>query len=263
MARFVTLRSGSSGNCTAISDGDTTIIIDMGSSCRSIVAAMRAVGIDPTAVSAIFVTHEHSDHIAGLLTFLKYYPAPLYSSPPVLGYLRKNSHIPRDAELGVIEPGQTVQVGTLRVRAFQNTHDSLDCLGFRVDLDEQRSIAVATDLGYISDDVLEVLSGCKLVALESNYDEHLLEIGGYPRYLKNRIRSMDGHLCNSECAVTAAMLAQCGTSCVVLMHLSEENNTPETALTTVLSCFEDHGIGPELCRVVVAPRHGTSEVIEV
>ncbi len=263
MARFVTLYSGSSGNCTLIDTGDGVVLIDMGCSCKRTLSEMYALGYSACDVRAILITHEHSDHIGGLMTFLRHYRVPLYGPERSLTYLRNNSLVPDDAALNTIAPREAFSLGALNVCGFTTSHDSEDCMGYRLTFSDGRSIAVATDLGTVSDEVYESLCGCELVALESNYDENMLMVGRYPYYLKNRIRSSFGHLSNDDCARCAARLAESGTREIVLMHLSRENNLPEIALTNCLCAIENSEADESAVRVLVAPRSSVGEIMEI
>ncbi|MCL2539135.1 MAG: MBL fold metallo-hydrolase, partial [Oscillospiraceae bacterium] len=251
--------SGSSGNCTLIRDSGTALLIDMGKSCKATLSALYTAGVSAKDISGILVTHEHSDHIAGLGIFLKYYPVPLFGPEAVLEYLFDAGLIP-DCDLIEVEPGVEVMLGGLTFTPFRTSHDSLDCFGYRFLFENGRSAAIATDLGCMQADVMEQLSGCAFVGLESNYDRFMLRVGRYPPYLKRRIASDRGHLSNDDCAVAFAELALRGTEKFTLMHLSEENNAPDIALTACLGALENNG---RECPVEVAPRHGVGMAIEV
>lgn len=262
MANFVTLYSGSSGNSSLVTDGAASLLVDMGKSCRQTLSTLYSLGKTAADIDAILVTHEHTDHVSGLYTFLKHYKTPVYGSAGTLRYLTAHDLVPPAAQL--IEANDSpFSVKNITVRAFRTSHDSADCVGYRMDFINGRSLSVATDLGYISDDVYAAICGSDLVALESNYDDDMLTYGHYPYFLKSRIRAMTGHLCNAECAAAASLLAQTGTTRLVLMHLSEENNEPELALTTCLGMLENHGITQRDMEVHVAPRHAPGSVLEV
>lgn len=263
MARFVTLYSGSSGNSSLVTDGATSLLVDMGCSCKRTLEALYSLGYAARDLRGILITHEHSDHISGLMTFLKHYHLPVYGSFATLCYLKSNDLVPPRANLITVSTGEEFAVGTISARAFPTSHDSVDCVGYRFRFADGKRIAVATDLGYVSDDVLAELTGCELVGLESNYEDDLLLTGRYPYYLKSRIRSISGHLSNAECALTTARLIQSGTKRVVLMHLSQENNMPELALTGCLSALENCGLADSGAVVSVAPRHCAGEPIEI
>ena len=265
MAQFITLYSGSSGNSTLLRAGGKNILIDMGCSCKKTLGALYSLGIGGNDIDAVFVTHEHSDHIAGLATFFKHYKkAVLYAGERTLACLEsKNIPAPHTACVALPFDTDIPLAPELSVRAFPTCHDSAQCVGFRFSVEGGRTVAIATDLGHMSDDVFSQLAGCSLVALESNYDDNLLLIGPYPYTLKSRIRSPYGHLSNCDCAAAAVRLAKSGTRRLVLMNLSQENNDPDLALTGCLGALENHGIPCDECAVCVAPRHEVGPVIEV
>ena len=260
MAKMVTLYSGSSGNSTLISDGDTALLVDMGRSCRNTLESLYAMGVSAGDLNAILVTHEHTDHVSGLMTFLKHYDVPVFGASKTLAYLRRNRLVPDKAELNETDWLDGFEIGNVGVNWFETSHDSEACVGYRFTFGSGGTLGLATDLGCVSEEVFEALCGCDVVALESNYDVTKLMTGRYPYFLKNRIRSTAGHLSNDECAATAVRLAASGTSRMVLMHLSRENNEPELALTTCLACLEDNGTELD---VRVAPRYEAGEPIEV
>ncbi|MEA4912157.1 MAG: MBL fold metallo-hydrolase [Oscillospiraceae bacterium] len=194
---------------------------------------------------------------------MKNYPVPVYGSERTLDYLRRRSLVPEGTTLIPVAPHQSFSVGDIAAESFQTCHDSEDCFGYRFSFGGGAHLAVATDLGCVTDDVFGALCGCELVALESNYEDEMLIGGRYPYYLKARIRSRSGHLSNAECAACAARLAQQGTRRLVLMHLSRDNNTPEMALTGCLSALENYGVGEESFSVTVAPRFDVGALIEL
>lgn len=261
MAQFTTLYSGSSGNSTLIRTNGATVLVDMGQSCKKTLTALYSLGVGARDIDAVLITHEHSDHVSGLRTFLKHYPVRLYGPARSLACLRGSDVIPRSCRVCEVDGGGEIAVGDLSFRAFGTSHDSEACVGYRFDFGGGKSAAVATDLGFVSDAVLDALKGCALVGLEANYDENMLLCGPYPYYLKSRIRSNLGHLSNDDCARTAALLAQSGTDTVVLMHLSRENNLPELAGMACSSALENCGC-PQ-CRIVISPRFEVGETIEI
>lgn len=223
MSLFCPLYSGSSGNSFYLKSGSTSILIDLGVSCKSVVTAMSQLGAVPSDLSGILITHEHSDHIKGLPVFLKKADVPVYASTAVLGYISDNMKLPAHTRLIPVDmAGFTV--GELEVKPFTTPHDSVGSLGYRVRTVEGESIGIATDLGTYTKDVEKGLEGCRLVLLESNYDDGMILVSDYPYYLKKRIMSSHGHLSNSDCAQALPKLAASGTEHFVLCHLSLNNN---------------------------------------
>lgn len=259
MAKLYPLFSGSSGNCTLVSSGKGSILVDAGVSCKAILGALGQINVSPDKINGILITHEHSDHIKGLSIFTKRFPLPVYSSREVLEYLQDGNYVHPDCPL--YEISSPIEVGGMLVTPFDTPHDSVHSLGFRIDTDKGHSIGIATDLGYITDGVRAGLSGCDLVMLESNYDSAMLQCSRYPYYLKRRISSKHGHLENQACARQLAELAQNGTNRFVLCHLSKENNMPEVALQTVYAAMAEIGIGATEFSLQAARRSEPSPAI--
>ncbi len=236
--RVVTFASGSSGNCTLLQAGGTYILFDAGISMRRIRACLAQRQLTPEAISAVFITHAHSDHTAGLRTWAKQCAVPIYASAGTAAVLRRE--IPeltiRLREFGTgdtVEPG-----GALGVRAFPTMHDAPGSVGYTVS-DGKTRFGLCTDLGCVTDEVFDALCGVQAAILEANHDVEMLLHGPYPYPLKQRILSDHGHLSNEACGALAASLAKSGTREIVLGHLSRENNRPERALEAVRACVGD------------------------
>ncbi len=223
MAVFCPLYSGSSGNSVYLDAGESSLLIDLGVSCRAAVNALKALDADLSKLKGILITHEHSDHIKGLSVFLKKYPVPLFGSKAVLDYLKENVKLPE--ELPLVEAKEEgFSVGEIEVKPFQTSHDSVGSLGYRITLEDGQQVGIATDLGVYTDEVKQGLEGCGVVMLESNYDDGMILASDYPYYLKRRIQSAKGHLSNNDCSTALPALAQSGTKHFVLGHLSQNNN---------------------------------------
>ena len=262
MARFTTLYSGSSGNSAFIEENGRFLLVDMGKSCRATVSALRALGVTPENLQGILVTHEHADHVGGLQVFLKKYPVPVYGSAATLDVLRRRGILPPQ-ETAIPLDGREEDVGGFMVQNFSTSHDSVDCCGYRVITPEGKAVAIATDLGFVSDEVMANLYCADVVALESNYDLKMLMTGHYPYYLKMRISSERGHLCNDECARTILRLMRSGCKKFSLCHISQENNTPELVLQTLQHALLAQEFVPDAqTRVVAARRHEISPVLD-
>ena len=255
MTTVHTLASGSSGNALLVSCGAAHLLVDAGISCRRITTGLAALGLELSDISALLITHTHSDHIAGLQTLLKKSRFPILSSGRVgreLAY-RLAGVEPRFQE---IELCKQHQIGCLAITAFPTSHDAPGSCGFRLD-GPDGSVGVLTDTGYVTQEAADILPGVDLALLEANHDVEALRSGPYPYYLKERILSSQGHLCNEDAARFAVTLAEAGASEIVLAHLSRENNTPVMAEYAVARKLQQHGYSVRLC---TAPRDTMSEV---
>ncbi len=232
--RICTLYSGSTGNAAYLETAHARILIDAGKCTRTLLASLNAIGVDIDTVDAIFITHDHNDHVGALEVLTKKHPIPvhmLYKSA-----LRYQTTQP-EALCACLQMYRTpeevrVLVGDVTVTAFKTPHDSRDSMGFRITVaaeDGDHLIGYATDIGYISEDVKKGLLGCETVVLESNHDEEMLKNGLYPYDLKVRILSRKGHLSNRDCADFACELYESGMRHLLLAHLSEHNNVPDIA----------------------------------
>lgn len=237
---FATLFSGSSGNAVYISCGDEAILIDAGKNCRALERAAAVLGENLQKVRAVFVTHEHSDHISALPVFCRRYGVPVYvplACAEAVGELPPTA-VPYE---GLCD--QTV--GNFHVTGFRTPHDSAGSMGYLVEAGG-RKFGVATDMGMLAKSVVAALTGCNAALIECNYDTGMLDSGVYPPSLKTRIKGKGGHLSNEDGALLAAVLAYTGTSHILLGHLSRENNTPEKALSAVQKEFAHRGVQAEL-----------------
>lgn len=244
--------SGSSGNCLLLSSGDTNILIDAGISMRRVVSALAQTGLTMENIGGVLITHEHSDHISGLKMLIKYYSVPVYAPRTVANRLRGMMPGIEDC-LHVIPVGEQFVVGGVNVSAFHTPHDTDESVGYRIE--DGNVFALATDMGHVTDEVEQALTGADTVLIESNHDEEMLRYGPYPVYLKRRILSERGHLSNEGCALLARRLAEKGTRRIILGHLSRENNRPELALAASKAALEGTGAA-----LYCAPMLGCMEV---
>ena len=232
--RLCTLYSGSTGNAAYVETPYARILIDAGKCTRTLLSSLEEIGVDIDTVDAIFVTHDHNDHVTALEVLTKKHHIPvhmLYKSA-----LRYQSTQP-EALCACLQMYKSpadvrVRIGNLEITAFPTPHDSRDSMGFRLTVtaeDGVHHIGYATDIGYVSDAVKVGLSGCETVVLESNHDEEMLKNGLYPYDLKVRILSRKGHLSNRDCADFACELYEHGMRNLLLAHLSEHNNVPDIA----------------------------------
>ena len=203
---------------------------------------MKSLGLAVSDCVGILITHEHSDHVSGLDTFLKKHPIPLYGCADTLDTLASRGTIPPSVDAVPVD-GQTLEIGDFTVTSFPTSHD-VPCCGYRIRTADGHVMALATDLGYLTPVVQDRLMGCDLVALEANYDAFSLHGGPYPYYLKVRIASDRGHLDNKACAAEILDLIQDGCKKFALCHLSQTNNSPELVMTTVYNVLLAAGIQP-------------------
>lgn len=240
MSYIYSLCSSSKGNSTYIGDKKSGVLVDVGISMRALKRSLEFRDIPLSAIKAIFITHEHVDHIKGLCTVGEQLKLPIYGSRDTLLHLIHNNLIPKNAEAIEINR-RAKQVAGMNIKAFHTPHDCADSLGFRFELENGKAAGVCTDLGEMTDEVFNGLLGAEAVLLESNYDENMLMFGGYPYFLKQRIKSTNGHLSNADCAINTVRLLQNGTKRFILGHLSENNNTPLLAYTNSLESLTEAG----------------------
>lgn len=240
------LYSGSGGNSLLISAGGANILIDAGKSARTLCQTLRAAGSDIEKIDAIFITHEHTDHIGALEVLLKKHKIPVHMTEISAAYISPPTAAALKVQLILHKPVYEVSVGGLRVTSFTASHDSACCVGYRVEFEDSDgkrcSLGCATDTGYVTPQIKEGLTGCEAVVLECNHDIEMLRWGNYPQRLKSRILSRHGHLSNDDCAEFAAYLAGQGTKNFMLAHLSRDNNRPEIAYAAVRAAVPDESI---------------------
>jgi phosphoribosyl 1,2-cyclic phosphodiesterase len=227
------LASGSRGNSAIVASVSTRILVDAGISCREIFKRMKAAGDGPHSLSAILITHEHSDHVYGLATLAKKLNIPIFMTGAThQAWARavrdEKGERPQVARLEIFDAGRSFQIGNIQVTPFTIPHDAADPVGFTFSA-EGTKIGFATDLGYVPVSVRVHLRGCDVLVMESNHDVEMLRVGPYPWSVKQRVMSRVGHLSNDSLAEFFAGDYDGGAAYVVLAHLSEQNNHPELA----------------------------------
>ena len=244
----INLYSGSGGNSTYVKTPDGEFLIDAGKSACALKRALNEIGTDISKIKAIFITHEHGDHVSALKTLLKKNSLPIHaedaSSECILNAAGEKECVFGHASCFSIDFNNT------RFTSFKTSHDSFGCVGYRVDYflnDRCFSFGIATDTGYVTEEMKDGLCGCQTVILECNHDVDMLRRGSYPDILKRRILSSKGHLSNDACAEFAKFLSSCGTKYIMLAHLSKDNNIPSLAK----ACVENALYGTDT-RVIVA-----------
>ena len=223
------LGSGSGGNCALVTTDECRILLDCGFSARQITRRLQGIGVDPASLDAVFITHEHSDHVMGLEVFLRRYKVPVYCNRLTAEALHRGEWA-KEVSWRIFETGGPVQVCDLEISSFYVPHDAVDPVAFRF-CHSRGSIGFLTDLGHAPKLALERLRQVDLLVIETNHDERMLQADPKrPWSVKQRILSRHGHLSNATAARVAATLAGERLQRVILGHLSRDCNTPELAL---------------------------------
>lgn len=240
MSRFCSLFSSSSGNCTYIGTAKNGILVDAGVSAKRICNALADRDIPPESLGAIFVTHEHSDHINGIRVLASKYNIPVYATGGTLDGMAQYGVINGRFPCDVIDENG-IEVCGMLIKPFSTPHDTKESCGYTVMMPDDRKISVATDIGHMTGGILSAISKSDLILIESNHDIGMLNNGDYPYILKKRILSDVGHLCNEKCAEAVKYLFEKGTTRFFLGHLSEHNNIPALAYRTTYAVLQEAG----------------------
>lgn len=238
---ITSLYSGSKGNSVLIESENARILIDAGKSARALSTSLSELGLTVDDIDCIFITHEHRDHVSALEILLKHHKIPVHIvGASARKLLLKGLSVYKEL-ICIHPPVFSVEVGDMIVSSFPTPHDSEYSVGYTVKIGD-KTIGYATDIGYVTKEIKDALTGCESVVLECNHDEEMLMNGPYSYDLKLRIRSNGGHLSNSACAEFAGELCLVGTKNILLAHLSEENNDPDLAYDEVWSAIADESV---------------------
>lgn len=251
--RVSVLASGSKGNCTYVETNEVKCLIDIGMSCAYVERNLKELGVEPNEIKFIFITHTHSDHINGLKTFIKKYNPTVLITPK----MHKDFDFTIDNYF-YIEKDYNFK--DLNVKVIKTSHDVSDSNGYIME-SNGKSIVYITDTGYINIKNHKYLKDKNLYILESNHDIPMLMNGKYPHYLKNRVQGDSGHLSNKQCGEYLCTFIGDETNLVFLAHLSEENNTEEKALETVLEVF--HKQNKRAPKIKIATQKERTELIKL
>jgi len=256
--RFCPLFSGSSGNSLYLGCNDTHLLIDAGMSGAKITAEMERVGLAPTDLSGILITHEHADHIAGAGILSRRYNLPIYANEATWSAMRDKLGNISENNIRLFETGADFHIGSLDITPFAIPHDAAEPVGYSFYAGRNK-LSIATDLGVIRESWLKHIEDSDLVLLESNHDVDMLKAGRYPYDLKRRILGNKGHLSNDAAGKAALQLVQRGVRNIILGHLSGENNFPELAYQSVCCALQSEGVEPGRDLMLsVASRDGSS-----
>ena len=245
--KFISLGSGSSGNCYLLQSGETSILLDAGISIRSLKKYLKDLDMSlEDDVSAVFVTHDHADHIKSVGNIANECGKTIYATQLVHEGIACNRclkiQVPAN-RMAFVEKGKPIEIGNFRITPFDVPHDSRDCVGYVVEADGVR-FCLVTDVGHVTDTIREQVGLANYLVLESNHDVNMLLMGKYSAFLKDRISSDKGHLNNEQAAYLLAESATPQLRHVWLCHLREENNHPVLARKTAEAVLRQHGIIP-------------------
>ena len=244
MAKIYPLFSSSNGNTEFIGTEKGGILIDCGVNYKRLVDCLKINNIPLSAIQGVFVTHEHSDHVTGLKMFTKNNRIKIYGQKYTLQNLCTKDRVSPDTELVELTE-KPVFCGDCEITCFDTPHDTVQSCGYKIRTYDGKLCAVCTDLGHVTDTIRNELKGCRLVMIESNYDAYMLKNGVYPGWLKERILSSEGHLSNDDCGQIVRYLVTNGTTHIILGHLSQQNNTPVKADSTVQNYLSDFTRGKD------------------
>lgn len=250
MIKLIPLFSSSKGNCTYIETDTTSLLVDIGISCKRLTTKLNELKINPETIEAILVTHEHSDHVKGIRVFANKYKIPVYATQKTWECLKESFSLP-ESQTRIFVPNYCFNIGNIKVQPFNIPHDAIDPCGFSFFCNDEK-VTVATDLGCINEYLISNMLKSDSILIESNHDVNMLKAGPYPWALKQRIIGNKGHLSNITSAQIIEILAKNGTKNFILGHLSEENNFPELAKETVCSHLKINNINISNLNIDVA-----------
>ena len=232
--RLCSIASGSSGNCIYVGSDTTHLLVDVGISGKRTEEGLRELGLSMRDIDGICITHEHADHINGLGVLSRKYGLPIYATRGTVEAIRQSSSVGEIDEslFQVIKPDEKCTIKDISLYPLRTSHDAADPVAYRIDYDGRR-IGLITDLGCYNDYTVECLRNLDLLYLEANHDIHMLQVGPYPYYLKQRILGERGHLSNENTGRLLCRILHDGLKSILLGHLSKENNLPELAYETV------------------------------
>lgn len=255
---FCNLGSGSKGNCTYVRDSSPALLIDQGFSLKNLLVRMEQAELDPQQVAAILLTHEHSDHLAGVGIFARRFHVPVYITTKTLKKIPFK--IIKNVKVVEFTSGDELAIAGMKIKTFHIPHDAADPIGIVIS-GRQHRVGIITDIGNEVKYLREYLNNLDLLFLESNHDVVMLDNGPYPLWLVKRIKSRVGHLSNEQAASLFRQLALDGRlKHLILAHLSEQNNTPELVLEQFMPLIDKSEIMPQLH---VATQHEPGRKIEL
>lgn len=258
MFKYCSLYSSSSGNSFFVQSDSTKIIIDAGVSLKKITTALEEININGEDINAILVTHDHIDHTKSIATLSNKYNIPVYANKKTWEAIPEIASKIPECNKKLFTISETFSVGDIKILPFHTPHDAADPCGFNL-YNSNKKISIATDIGYVSEELLNHLKESSCILLESNYDPEILKCSRYPYMLKQRISGDKGHLSNISAAKTLSELYKSGLEKALLIHLSKENNFPELAYETI----KNETLNCTNLSIDVAPRDKPTKLFEV
>ena len=238
---FSPLCSGSSGNTSYLDAGGVRLIVDAGVTAKRLRELMNMIDVSPEGLDAILVTHEHSDHVSGIGVLSRKYDIPVYAAAACWEHMPASIGEIAAKNIRVFEPDRDFYLKQLCVHPFSTPHDAAHAVGYSF-VHDGKKLSIMTDIGHVSNRMLDAVAESNLILLEANHDVDMLKAGSYPYSLKMRILSSRGHLCNEDAGLVLQKLHDRGVRNAILGHLSQDNNTPELALVTVQALLEEAGL---------------------
>ncbi len=252
---FSALASGSSGNCFYVENNGNAVLVDAGISAKQIVERLFFLGKNPEKVKAIFITHEHSDHVRGADVFARKFNVPIFATKKT----SENCFLCSGYDfINLIKNNEVVNIRGMRIEAFSKSHRASDPVSYNIY--NGKKISIITDVGYACENVVANVNDSDALFLESNHDIDMLENGFYPYYLKKWIKSDEGHLSNKQAALCVLENAHSRLKYLILSHLSKNNNTPKIALLSFNILRERRRFSP---KILVSERESPSCLMRI
>jgi len=257
---FCSLFSGSSGNSIFVSSDQVSVLIDAGLPGKSIEKALSKIDVDISKIDALFVTHEHIDHIKGAGVISRKYDIPIYANSLTWEAMSKTIGKIKENNIKVIT-NRCVTIKDMNITNYKTSHDAASPCGYVLE-SSKKKVCITTDLGIVPKEIETILEDSDVILLESNHDTQMLKFGPYPYSLKRRILSNIGHLSNDDCGKTIVKISNNKYKRIVLGHLSKTNNYPDLAYQTVINILNENNVDINNISLTIAKRDTPSNYID-
>lgn len=261
--QYISVASGSNGNCHFLQKNNTKILVDAGLSQKNIVSLLAEHDTYLKDINAIFITHEHTDHIKGAGVISRKFDIPIFATEATWENMTSKIGNISEKNTNIISNSDNISIGDLDISSISISHDASDPVAYKIS-DGKKTMSIITDLGIVTKKLIDFVKDCSVVVLEANHDINMLDAGPYPYELKRRVKSNFGHLSNDSAGNFATMMVKENVQKIMLAHLSRQNNMPILAYQSVVSALSEHGIkvGFDL-ELSVLEQYSTSERINV